>query len=228
MLGLQIRSGYFDEEFEHIQISASIVEKGIDEARQDYVPKYEWSETVFAGLPAHEKLDGTGILFFRPSSLEGSTEMYVFKHSYDGNKNEPSPEYKKVFEEMLASFKFLKTEDNAGAEKRNAQRRSDVNTMLNAIYQYSIDNNGNIPESITDTEREICVSEDYKKTDCGELAWLGELLKNEMYLVSLPVDPSGNCSANGTCYTVMLSYETGRVIVTAPDAELGVSIQVRK
>ncbi len=30
-------------------------------------------------------------------------------------------------------------------DARNAQRRSDVNTILNAIWQYAIDNNGNMP-----------------------------------------------------------------------------------
>ena len=30
-------------------------------------------------------------------------------------------------------------------DARNAQRRSDVNTILNAVYQYAIDNNGTMP-----------------------------------------------------------------------------------
>src|SRR3990167_10752835 len=33
-------------------------------------------------------------------------------------------------------------------DTRNAQRRSDVTTILNAVYQYSIDNNGNFPGSL--------------------------------------------------------------------------------
>ena len=33
-------------------------------------------------------------------------------------------------------------------DTRNASRRSDVNTILNATYQYAIDNNGNFPTDI--------------------------------------------------------------------------------
>ena len=36
-------------------------------------------------------------------------------------------------------------------DTRNAQRRSDVNTILNAVYQYAIDNNGTLPATITVT-----------------------------------------------------------------------------
>ena len=36
-------------------------------------------------------------------------------------------------------------------QARNAQRNSDVNTMLNAIWQYAIDNNGDMPCSVGGT-----------------------------------------------------------------------------
>src|ERR1700745_3903493 len=51
-------------------------------------------------------------------------------------------------------------------DSRNAERRADVNTILNSVYQYSIDNNGALPgdnntaanTKITTTTRQICVS----------------------------------------------------------------------
>src|SRR3954447_4730271 len=50
------------------------------------------------------------------------------------------------------------------ADARNAQRRSDVNTILNAVYQYAIDNGGAMPANIpTDIAREICIT---GATDC--------------------------------------------------------------
>src|SRR3989344_4782471 len=36
-------------------------------------------------------------------------------------------------------------------QARNAQRNSDVNTMLNAIWQYAIDNDGSMPREFADT-----------------------------------------------------------------------------
>jgi len=40
-------------------------------------------------------------------------------------------------------------------DTRNAQRKADVNTILSAVYQYSIDNNGNLPAGITTTPLNI-------------------------------------------------------------------------
>ena len=34
------------------------------------------------------------------------------------------------------------------AETRNSERWADVNTILNAVYQYAIDNDGNIPQRL--------------------------------------------------------------------------------
>lgn len=113
-------------------------------------------------------------------------------------------------------------------DTRNAQRRSDVNTILNAVYQYSIDNSGNLP--FTDpgaSGTEICVSATSSECTGAGLVDLSALLANEEYLVAIPSDPSGGCATYGGCYTIATTTN-GRVIVAAPDAEQGVTIEVKK
>lgn len=108
-------------------------------------------------------------------------------------------------------------------ETRNAQRRADVNTILNAVYQYAIDNNGALPSSITTGLLEIC------KTGgtCAGLADLSVLTTNEKYLTAIPHDPGATCNPNGTCYVVMKTAG-GRVMVAAVMAELGITISVTR
>lgn len=107
-------------------------------------------------------------------------------------------------------------------DTRNAQRRTDVNTILNAAYQYSVDNNGTLPATITTTQTEIC------KTGgtCTGLIDLSVLTANEKYIVSMPMDPTG-ASTNGTGYEIKKSAN-GRVTVVAPNAEQGATISVTR
>lgn len=107
------------------------------------------------------------------------------------------------------------------AQSRNAQRWSNVNTILNAVYQYNIDT-GSLPASITTTQTEICAT----GGDCTGLIDLGVLTTNETYLVSIPKDPTGG-STDGVGYEISRT-STGRVTVVAPDAELSEAIQVTR
>jgi prepilin-type N-terminal cleavage/methylation domain-containing protein len=109
-------------------------------------------------------------------------------------------------------------------DTRNAQRRADVNTILNAVYQYAIDNNGELPDDITTITTEICET---SASTCSNLIDLSVLTSNEKYLVSMPVDPSNDCAANGVCYTIKKS-DNGRVTVAAPDAEQDATISVTR
>lgn len=108
------------------------------------------------------------------------------------------------------------------AETRNAQRRADVTTILNAVYQYAIDTSGTVPPSITVTQTEVC------KTGgtCTGLIDLSALTLNEKYLTSLPSDPTG-ASTNGGGYEIKKSAN-GRITVVAPDAEQGATISVTR
>jgi len=107
-------------------------------------------------------------------------------------------------------------------ETNNAQRRTDVNTVLNAVYQYSVDNKGVLPASVTTTQTEVC------KTGgtCTGLIDLSVLTASGKYLVSLPTDPTGS-STNGAGYEIKKDAN-GRVTVVAPDAEQSATISVTR
>lgn len=109
------------------------------------------------------------------------------------------------------------------ADSRNAQRRSDVNTIINGIYQYSIDNNGNLPTTITTTATDICST---GAADCTGLVDLTVLTSSGRYLQSIPRDPSTGDATN-TNYTVVRDAN-GRITVAAPDAEQGQTISVSR
>ncbi|HLC38737.1 MAG TPA: prepilin-type N-terminal cleavage/methylation domain-containing protein [Patescibacteria group bacterium] len=108
------------------------------------------------------------------------------------------------------------------ADSRNAQRWTNVNTVLNAVYQYSLDNNGNLPASITAVNTEICKS----GGTCTGLIDLSVLTTNEVYLTSIPTDPQG-VSTNGAGYEIVKTAN-GRVTISAPDAENNVTISVTR
>ena len=113
------------------------------------------------------------------------------------------------------------------AQTRNAQRRVDVNTILNASYQYAIDNNGTVPSTITTSSTEICET-GVASTTCSSssLIYLGVLTDNEEYVVSIPTDPN-SATTNGTGYYI-LKTANGRITVSAPLAEQGETISVTR
>ncbi|MEA3357727.1 MAG: type II secretion system protein [Patescibacteria group bacterium] len=108
------------------------------------------------------------------------------------------------------------------ADTRNAQRHSDVQTILNAVYHYSVDNDGDLPANITTTQTEVCTT----GGTCTDLIDLGVLTTNQTYLVSIPEDPTG-ATTNGAGYEIVQSAN-GRVTVSAPDAEEDQTIEVSK
>lgn len=119
---------------------------------------------------------------------------------------------------------FVQTQTSTNLEDaRNAQRRSDINTILNATYQYAIDNNGNLPPSLSSAEKKpqnICTS----KMTCDGISL--DIL-NEMYLVSMPKDPSASNDKKESGYTIRV-LPNQRITVSAPLAEGGVEISVTR
>jgi len=107
-------------------------------------------------------------------------------------------------------------------DTKNAQRRADVNSILNAVYQYSLDNNGTLPATISTTQIEICKT----SGTCTGLVDLGVVTLNEKYITAIPTDPTGS-STNGAGYEIKKSAN-GRITVVAPDAEQGATITVTR
>ena len=116
------------------------------------------------------------------------------------------------------------------ADGRNARRRADVSTILNAVYQYEIDNNGQKPAVINQNadcsgtaSNEICRT----GGDCTNLTDLVNLTTNQTYLPEIPVDPSLPASGNNTGYFINQTTN-GRITVCAAQSELGVDISATR
>jgi prepilin-type N-terminal cleavage/methylation domain-containing protein len=106
-------------------------------------------------------------------------------------------------------------------DARNAQRRSDVKTILDAAYQYALDNNGNIPSTIESTAKYICKS---GAASCENGTDLSDLV--DTYVVALPSDPQ-SATATGTNYMIQ-RLANGRLTVSAPGAENNTDISVTR
>lgn len=124
---------------------------------------------------------------------------------------------------VLAGIVILAINPNKQlGDTRNAQRKADVSTILNAVYQYTIDNNGTLPVSISTTPTPVC------KTGgaCSGLIDLSVLTASEKYLTSIPYDPTTSTSTSNN-YNISKSAN-GRITVAAPGAEQSVTISVTR
>lgn len=114
------------------------------------------------------------------------------------------------------------------ADTRNAQRRSSVQTILDSVYQYAIDENGVVPTEIRsvgnceEAINEICQT----GANCTGLTNLPEITANGTYLIAIPSDPSA-ATENGTGYHIVRA-PGGRIEVCSPHAEQGADIRVKK
>jgi len=105
-------------------------------------------------------------------------------------------------------------------DTRNAQRRADVTTILNAVYQYYIDS-GSLPSTIpSSTAAYIC-----RVAPCTDTVDLSVLTTNEEYLTAIPADPLAGTANTG--YTIFRSTNN-RVTVAAPLAEQNATISVTR
>lgn len=104
------------------------------------------------------------------------------------------------------------------AEARNSHRWSDVNSILTAVHEYIVDNEGTLPAGLTTGQGATELG------TCGTCDDLSSPLTP--YLKSMPLDPSGG-TASETGYTVEVDANN-IVTIAAPDAEEGETIEVSR
>ena len=107
------------------------------------------------------------------------------------------------------------------AAAMNAQRRSDINAIMNAISQYSVDQYGAIPSLISTNLKDICKSG--VSIHCGGDGISLNVLTGT-YIVAIPSDPRSS-TATGTNYFIQRG-NNDRLTITAPGAENGQTISV--
>ncbi len=110
-------------------------------------------------------------------------------------------------------------------DTRNASRNSAVNTILNAITQYAVDNNGILPSGITASTTEIC-SSSVATSSCTGLVDLSVLTIGGKYVTAIPDEPQ-KTNPNGAGYTVSRNAN-GRITVSAQFPESGATISVTR
>ena len=113
------------------------------------------------------------------------------------------------------------------SQANNTKRRSDVNSILNAVNQYMADNKGAVPAGVTTSVQTIANT---GANICTALV--------SQYIAALPRDPltaNGvavtDCAAVGgytTNYTIVQSATNNRITVNAPAVEIGESISVTR
>lgn len=112
------------------------------------------------------------------------------------------------------------------AQSRNTQRGSDVNAILNAVYAYAADNNGNLPAGIDATVKTVASG-----GAVGTVNLCTTLVPR--YIADMPIDPTTGTEAplNSICTDAAATYDSGytivrssttdnRITITAPQAEL--------
>lgn len=114
------------------------------------------------------------------------------------------------------------------AQARNSHRWNDVNSLLTAIHEYIVDNNGSMPTGINTTEKQLgtCVSGGAATCTTTAAACLDLSTLLNKYLKSIPIDPSGGTA--GTTFYSVVADANNIVTVRSCAAELSVSIQVSR
>jgi type IV pilus assembly protein PilA len=116
-------------------------------------------------------------------------------------------------------------------QANNTERRSQINAILNAVYQYAADNQA-LPSSITTSLKVIGTASTGCASLCGATTpqdACANLTANltPRYINSIPFDPTTGNSAI-TRYAIFKSSTENRVTIKACDAELSETIEMTR
>ncbi len=116
------------------------------------------------------------------------------------------------------------------ADSRNSRRWTDINNILTAIHEYTVDNGGTMPTGITSDSRVWQLGSDGAGCNAvctsGEAACLDLSALLAKYLKSMPLDPDGG-TAGKTYYSV--SADANNLItIDACNAENGETVEVSR
>ena len=131
------------------------------------------------------------------------------------------------------------------AKANNGQRSSNINTILNAVHQFSVDKKGTLPPAVAalsvGVSAAICNTTGATCTatlviDLGTDTNLD--LANQTYIASMPIDPSCPASCSETDFNqgssdISTGYRiyrsaNNRITVYAPGAQLGEPMSVTR
>lgn len=110
------------------------------------------------------------------------------------------------------------------AQANNAQRDSDIRSLLDAVHEYTIDQRGVFPTEITSTATVV-------GSGVGQVNVCSYLVPD--YLTAMPIDPTDadaaytDCISYDTQYTIAIDADN-RVTVAAPGAELSETIAITR
>ncbi len=114
------------------------------------------------------------------------------------------------------------------AQSRNAHRVSHINSILTAIHEYAVDNDGALPAGITTTEKQLGSCASGGNTICTDAAATCVDLSTTLspYLKTMPIDPKSGSAA--TTYYSVAADANNIVTVKACNAEDGEVLQVSR
>jgi hypothetical protein len=168
------------------------------------VPSTHWAKDAIDYVTRKGIMNGRNANEFSPDAPMTRADFAMFIYTFSGARTNDLVE---------SSYTT-----NSPKKDKNNQRRSDVNTILNAVYQYAIDNNGIFPFTYSGNKPiHICRTDIVCPKNMVDLSRL-----TGSYIAVVPVDPESK-SKLSTDYTISID-KSNRVTVNAPLAKENISV----